>query len=236
MDTLQAQQLVKSHYFTQLGCYFSSVCWTDAHVSAASLIPGIVWCHTYLPHSGIDALRTVDSDAVYLDGVIDSPPLGWRIDDQEVWMHYANPSLSCGYSSLFQIELEQVSAFDSRYLNLICSSFDHWHAIALKESVKSAKIDRRFYLAKIEDGVVGAFSIHRNGGFAAIHDVCIEPGCRNNGLASPLLGKVVSFCRDARIIYLQSEKGWISKLYERNGFVVFHERTGLSRVNSLNES
>lgn len=229
-------QMVDSHYRIHLGCYFSSVTFSERRISATSSIREGIWNHTWLRPPAAD--KEFDSLAsavehVYVDASAVDPTTLWTVFDREIWMQLNGQPPDCKPAINLSMVGEN-SGLTSVLSAVISECFSQEYAKAADASMaQESAVTRSYYVASHRGSHFGAISYHQLGRWSAIHDVAVLPEYRGKGLGTSLVTALLHLLDATEQPYLQCEDGWLPKFYSACGFSQTHRRIGLRRPNPM---
>jgi GNAT superfamily N-acetyltransferase len=231
----RTSELLDSHYRIHLGCYFNSIAIEGKAILAKSTIAGGIWNHRWIrSNDGVDledAFAHTEFAHVYVELETSPDDSRYEIFDREAWM-LLDSARHNRRGTLVGIEiLEAQSLHEFEILfELVRGSFTPSHAGAIASSrLLESMVLRRYYLLKIGNEAVGAFSIHHLGKWSAVHDICVRPDQRGRGIGTSLLKAVESRIPENRIAYLACEDNNLVRFYANEGWKVIHKRIGVRR-------
>lgn len=251
-DNQRIASFVQAHWELQLGSYFSELVDVNGAIyNFGGLIKDYYWNYAgmiNIPKDESDSLierviLTATSNGVspafYIDPTTqpssfsdDLARLGFKPDDEEIWMHCNSPSqLSC--KTLTEADVRRVDSSDDmdRFISIFNDGFEMLeegqttspYSESLVHAFTSPPSDVAIshYIAKIENQDAAIASIYQKGTNAGLYNVTVLDSFRRHGLgcAISLHACRKAFESTADTIILQTElDGEAHSLYSSLGF------------------
>lgn len=244
--------ILKYHYRTQYGCFFSELIETEnALYTFNDMMECFIWNHVfpYDSECGLDNIIELAEKfyktrgrktCIYLDEYETFPRnkklldiLGYKCVDNEAWMKFS-PSKKMNNNDLI-LRISRVNKLEdlNGFCNICTECFGKQYSGAIKREYNRFQVHKSVshFLFSIDDVNLGIGSLYHFGEYFFIHNVGIKEQYRKKGYASQLVQLLINEVGinqypDIKLILQCDGGGFIENMYLKLGFENIYRRWG----------